>query len=727
MAEAAERVAPEARREPFERTLHGTTRVDDYAWLREVRRPEVLAHLEAERAFYDASTAHLRPLLESLASEMSVRVPAVEATTAPWRLEAFSYYMLTPTGSEYAQLFRTIDKFETDSATDSEVAAPDMNEFLRSGSMLLDPADLAQGSAYVELGLTMVSPDERLLAYSVDRAGDEVYELRFRDLDTGEDLPDLLPRTYYGGAWSADSRHFFYTVHDEKYRPFQVWRHRLGTPATSDVLVLEEGDERFELSVRRCRSGEVGVVMAESRDTSEVWLLDLRDPEAPARAATGRRRGVLAACEHARTAEGDTLLVVTNDGAPEFRLMAAPLEASGPEHWREVVGERPDRRLHSVDAFAGHLVLGYRALESTVLTVLPLGGGEPYDVRPASPYATIRLDRNERFAATTVTVAEESWTEPVTWHSVDLRSGERRRLLTREVPSYDPALYLTERRAYRSVDGAQVPVTIVRHRDVPLDGTAPCLLYGYGAYEAVFEPEFDPALTVLLDRGVVFAHAHVRGGGEGGRRWWEDGHLAAKQHTFDDHIAVARGLGSGVIDRGRIVTRGLSAGGLLQGAVFSQAPELWAGVVAEVPFVDVVTTMCDPTIPLTVNEWDEWGDPAREEEFRWMLAYSPYDNLPPAGVRPPLLVTGALHDPRVMVWEPAKWVAALRASDPAWGARCLFRCETGAGAHVGPSGRFAHLRYEAEVYAWVLEQVGLAGSTSEGPGRLGHAHGDVEG
>ena len=700
---------PVARRDRVERSDHGITRVDHYAWMREVDRPEVLAHLAAERAYYDEATSHLRPLVETLAGEMSVRVPAMETTSAPWRLEAFSYYMLTPTGSEYAQLFRTIDKFETDFATESVDEPAIHHEFLTSGRLLLDPAELADGSSYVELGLSLVSPDERVLAYSVDRTGDEVYELRFRDLGTGEDLPDRLPRTYYSGAWSADSTQFLYTVHDEKYRPFQIWRHRLGTGAEADVLVLEEPDERFELQVRGTRSGEVIVAWSESRDTSEVWLLDAREPAAPPRGVAPRRRGVLYSCEHAKTPDGDVLLVVTNDGAPEFRLMAAPLDDPGPEQWKELVAEEEGRRLHAVDAFAGHLVLSYRAPASQLLSVLPLRGGERYDVLPFSPHATIRLDRNERFAVDSVTVAEESWTDPVRWSSVDLADGRRRRLLQREVPGYDPAAYATERRSFPSADGVEVPVTVVRRRDVPLDGTAPCLLYGYGAYEAIFEPEFDPALTVLLDRGVVYAHAHVRGGGEGGRGWWEDGRLATKQHTFDDHIAVARGLADGVVDARRIVTRGLSAGGLLQGAVFSQAPDLWAGVVAEVPFVDVVTTMCDASVPLTVNEWDEWGDPALEDEFRWMLAYSPYDNIPRSGGRPPLLVTGALHDPRVMVWEPAKWVAALRASDPEWSPRCVFRCETGAGAHVGPSGRFAHLRYEAEVYAWVLDRFGMAG------------------
>jgi oligopeptidase B len=302
-------------------------------------------------------------------------------------------------------------------------------------------------------------------------------------------------------------------------------------------------------------------------------------------------------------------------------------------------------------------------------------------------------------------VCDQSYVHPPVWTDVALDTGVRTERHREQAPGHDPDLYVSELRTVPAPDGVPVPVTVVRRRDTPLDGTAPCLLYGYGAYEYVFESEWDAALPSLLDRGVVFAHAHVRGGGEGGRRWWLEGRLARKQNTFTDFVAVADGL-DGLVDGTRYVSRGLSAGGLLQGAVFSQRPDRWRGVVAEVPFVDVVSTMFDASIPLTVAEWDEWGDPRRREDFDWMIAYSPYDNLPPAGVRPDLLVTGALHDPRVMVWEPAKWVAALRDTDPEWSPRCLFRCELGAGSHVGPSGRLGHLSYEAEVYAWVLERFG---------------------
>jgi oligopeptidase B len=305
-----------------------------------------------------------------------------------------------------------------------------------------------------------------------------------------------------------------------------------------------------------------------------------------------------------------------------------------------------------------------------------------------------------------ILVADGSYVHPWVWSSVALDSGERSEVHRQEAPGHDPEQYLCEKREFPSADGVPVPATLVRHRETPLDGTAPALLYGYGAYEYVFEPEWAVGLPSLLDRGVVFVHAHVRGGGEGGRGWYLDGRLGRKQNTFADHVAVADGLvDAGLVDGSRLGSRGLSAGGLLQGAVFSQRPSRWRAVIAEVPFVDVVTTMFDADVPLTPQEWGEWGDPRREEEFRWLLAYSPYDNPPPAGARPDLLVTGAVHDPRVLVGEPAKWVALLRHTDPEWSPRCLFRVETGAGAHTGPSGRYAHLGYEAEVLAWLLDKL----------------------
>ncbi len=466
------------------------------------------------------------------------------------------------------------------------------------------------------------------------------------------------------------------------------------------------------------------MIWSESRSTSEAWVLDAEAPESVPRSVGGRRHGVLYRVEHAPSPAGDRLLVVTNDGAVEFRLMTAPVPlAADVDHsaWVEARPEHPDERLWQADAFADGVVLSYRSGGAHRLRVVRhddlAGPGRVLSSR--YQVGCLDLSRNELYDAPTVTVADESYLRPPVWSTVDLRTGERVDVHRAEAPGFDPDAYAVERRTFASPDGTQVPAVLVRRHDTPLDGTAPCLIYAYGSYEAVDEPEWDAALPALLDRGVVWVHAHPRGGGERGRRWWLDGSLRHKQHTFDDLAAVADGLDrEGLVDGTRIATRGLSAGGLLQGALFSQRPERWRAVVAEVPFVDVVTTMFDETIPLTINEWEEWGDPRVREEFDWMLAYSPYDHLPPAGSRPDLLVTGAVHDPRVMVREPAKWVAALRESDPEWSPRCLFRCETGAGAHVGPSGRTGHLGYEAEVYAWVLDRLGVA-DERESPARRG--------
>lgn len=688
---------PVAAQEPFEHTEHGVSRPDPYAWMRRLDTP-VLEHLAAEREWYDAATGHLGPLVQELRSEMAGRVPATDSSVS-WPQQGYSYYTVLPAGREYEQLLRR----RHGAAADDEA------------QLLLDVNVLAGDEDYVDLGFWTVSPDGRVLAYAVDLSGDEHYAIRFRDLDSGRDLPDVLPRCAPTGAWSADGSTYLYVVHDDTWRQHQVWRHRLGTSASADVLVLEDGDAKFEVDVHATRTGDLLVLYSENRDTSEVWVLDAHEPSSPPRSVGGRRRGVEYHAEHVRYADGsDELLVVTNDGATEFRLMRCPVPRDrdqDPSVWQPLRPEDPAERLERADAFARHVVLTSRVEGRNQLRVLPLDdlAGDGLVVRPVSEVASLVMpvERNVEQDLDAVIVVDESYLMPPVWSSLSLLTGERTELLRKEAPGFDPSAYAGEQRSFASADGTPVRATVLRHLSTPLDGSAPCVMYAYGAYESVYpDQEWDPAIPSLLDRGVVYVHAHVRGGGEGGRRWWLDGRMQHKQHTFDDHVAVADGLAAeGLVDGDRIATRGLSAGGLLQGAVFSQRPDRWRAVVSEVPFVDVVTTMLDPTIPLTVNEWDEWGDPRRRADFDWMLAYSPYDNPPPAGSRPDLLATGAVHDARVMVWEPAKWVARLRETDPEWAPRCLFRVEMGAGAHVGPAGRFAHLGYEAEVYAWLLDKL----------------------
>ena len=704
---------PQARQEPHEHVEHGVTRPDPYAWMGGDSE-DLLEHLTAEREWYDGSTAHLGSLSSRLRSEMETRVPD-EQRSSTWTRPRFSYYTRDARDRDYTVICReSRNNFDRNGAKSTAEAPTDDDFASVTPEVVLDVNTLDTGSGYCDLGLSIVSPDEDLLAYAVDATGDERFVLRFRDLRTGEDLPDVIEDVGYSGAWTADSSTFLYTVPDESWRHGRVRAHRLGADVAGDRDVVVEDDRRFEVTVRLTRSAQAILVHSESRETSEVWYVDPADPALSPRSLGGRRPRVIYSADHVRDG---SFLLVTNDDAVEFRLMACPVPgAEGQDHaaWHEVRPEDPAERLHRVDAFADHVVTSFRHRGDNTLRILDTAdlAGPGTVVTSRFVGGELWLRRNTWYDATSVAVTDESLTEPRVHARIDLTTGAVVDEHRDEAPGHDPAAYVTEVRAFPAPDGTPVSATIVRHRDTPLDGTAPALLFGYGAYEYSWEREWEEPLPSFLDRGVVFVRTHIRGGGEGGRRWWLDGRLRAKQHTFDDHVAVADGLAAaGLVDPERIVTRGLSAGGLLQGVVFTQRPDRWRAVVAEVPFVDVVTTMFDDSIPLTVNEWDEWGDPRDRDDFDAMLAYSPYDNPPPAGVRPDLLVTGAVHDTRVMVREPAKWVARLRETDPAWAGSpmgCLFRAETGTGSHVGPSGRLGHLAYEAEVAAWILDRLGLS-------------------
>jgi len=664
---------------------------DPYAWMRDTGDPALLGYLATERAYYDQQTAHTVRLRDALAAEMSARLaPADES--AGWRLGGWHYFTRTLSGLNFEQFCRRPSSGGAD-------------QVLLDENVLLD--DPACGGGYVALGVREVSPDGRLLAFSADFDGDEVYQLRIRDLATGIDLPERIERSYYGLAWSADSRSVFYTVTDPIYRPYQVWRHDVGTAPGDDACVFTEDDERFEVFVRASRSGALILIECESRDTTETLYILATDTRSAPRVVQPRRRGIEYRADHADGPDGGELYLVTNDGATEFRLVKAPVTAPGADGWSEVVPESADTRLVACDAFSRYLVLTERRGAATQLRVLDRHTGAQRLTQTSSPHTTLELADNPEYQAASVTVRIESLIAPPAWHDVDLASGEWQLRKRQQVPGYDPARYRTARFAVPAADGTQIPVTVAYRAGFRRDGTSPCLLYGYGAYEACSWPEFSLPVASLLDRGYLYAVAHVRGGGEGGRRWWLDGRLDRKRNTFTDFVAVADALAAdGWAAPDKIVSRGLSAGGLLQGAVFSMAPRRWRAVVAEVPFVDCVTTMLDPSIPLTVAEWDEWGDPRDPPARAYLASYSPYDNVPD-GVRPSLLVTGSLHDPRVLIHEPAKWVARLRAT-AAPGGRLLFRPELGAGAHVGPAGRYDQLRYEAEILAFILDEAGIA-------------------
>ena len=687
---------PAASRIPSVRKLHGEEVTDDYAWMRDPDDPALHDYLIGERAFYDVQREEFDALARTLAAEAAARFPAGAEYSVAWPRGGFFYRTRVPADSDNLQLLRT------PAGEAGETRAGEASE-----QILLDDNILTARTGFVDVGVREPSPDGALLAWSADTSGAETYELRVRDLRTGEDLPEAIATSYPGVAWCAASQCLFYLVPDELHRPYQVWLHQVGAPSNTDVLVFEEPDQRFELTLNSSRTGELAIISPQSRDTTEVRVIPLNTPLNDPVLVEPRRRGIEYRVDQARD---DTLYIVTDAGETEFTLMRTPLASSARAEWTPVTcaaiaPARTDTRLIRCDVLRDHLVLTLRRHGAPLLAITDHDGGNVREMPPSMTAGSISVEHAEDYDRGSVIIAEQSLIEPPTWYELDLGTATKHPLKRMEVPGHDSARYRTERTTAPAPDGTPIPVTLAYGEGTSLDGSAPCLLYGYGAYEEVLDPEFDRSLPSLLDRGVVYAVAHIRGGGECGRHWWHQGRLRAKPTTFTDYIAVADWLAGRLVDGSRIVSRGMSAGGLLQGAVYSMRPDRWRAVVAEVPFVDVVTTMLDASIPLTINEWDEWGDPRNPDDYACMRSYSPYDN-PPSGPRPALLVTGAVHDARVGIHEPAKWVAKLRATDTA-SSRTLFRAEVGVGAHGGPSGRTARLGYEAEIQAFILHAMGI--------------------
>jgi oligopeptidase B len=660
---------------------HGDERVDPYYWMREKDNPEVIAYLEAENAYTEAVTAPAAALREQLYREIVGRIQETDSS-APTYFKGYWQYTRTVEGLDYEIYCRKPESMD----------APE--------DVLLDGNLLAQGHEYFELGFVELSPDQNLLAYAVDYTGAELFELRFRDLDTRAELHDVLRDVYYGFAWAADNRTFFYVKTDAAMRPHQVWRHRLGTHADEDVLVLQEDDERFELSVEPTKSERYIVFSSSSQVTAESRFVAADTPDAEPTLIEPRRQDIEYSVDH----QEDRFLILTNDGARDFRLMAAPVSSPGRASWVEVVPERKGVRINLTDVHKDHVVLGQRSNGLQQLAVLDCAIGEMHVVDQPDEAYTSFPGSNPVYDSTVMRFFYTSLTAPFSAVDYDMRT--RVRTLVKEQPvrgGYDRADYVTERLWATAPDGVKVPISLVRRRDVSPDGGNPALLYGYGAYEASTDPMFDPARLSMLDRGFVFAIAHVRGGGEMGRSWYEEGKFLNKTNTFTDFIACATHLiDSGYTSASKLAIRGRSAGGLLIGAVLNSRPDLFSCAVAQVPFVDVVTTMLDESVPLTVTEYEEWGNPSDVEYYEYMKAYSPYDNVK-AAEYPAMLVTAGLNDPRVSYWEPAKWVAKLRGANRD-GRPLLLQTQMGSG-HSGPSGRYESWREEAFITAFVVSQL----------------------
>lgn len=685
---------PAAARRPLEDEHHGIRRSDDYAWLRAANwqemfkdpsllDPAIRAHLEAENAYQAAQMADTDALRKTLFSEMKGRIKE-DDSSVPLPDGPYAYGSAYRIGDEQPRFFR----------------------IPREGGeeeLLLDGNVEAEGKAYYRLGGIDQSADHRRLLWGHDDKGSEFYTLRVRDVASGADLPDAVVDTGGSGTWDAAGEGFFYARLDASHRPSRLLYHRLGTDGAQDRLVYEETDPGFFMNVGGSRNNDWIFISINDHETSEYRILPAGRPDAEPKLVAARENGLQYDLEEG----GDVFFILTNaDGAKDFKIMSAPTADPGRHNWREVVAHEPGRLILSVMAFEHFLVWLERRDGLPRIVIRDRDSGEEHAISFDEEAYSLGLSGSYEYATQTLRFSYSSMTTPSQLFDYDMRTRSRTLLKTQEVPSgHDPEHYVTRRLMATAPDGELVPVSVLYRADTPLDGTAPCLLYGYGSYGITIPAAFNTNCLSLVDRGFVYAIAHIRGGKDKGYEWYEAGKRERKKNTFTDFIAVAHHLVSeGFTSHDRIVAQGGSAGGMLMGAVANMAPEAFGGIIAEVPFVDVLSTMLDDTLPLTPPEWPEWGNPiVSEADYRTIAAYSPYDNV--AALRyPPVLAVSGLTDPRVTYWEPAKWVARLRDRSTS-GNPVLFRINMDAG-HAGASGRFSRLDEIAYSYAFALKVVG---------------------
>lgn len=694
------RPAPVAPRHPHSFTTHGMTVVDDYAWLKDANWQEVLRdpgvldadirkYLEAENDYTESLLGHTAPLQKTLVAEMRGRIKE-DDSSVPAPDGPYAYMRKFREGGQH-EMFGRMPR--------------DGGEI----EIVLDGDELAATHDYFKFGGSRHSPDHKLVAWSADIKGSEYFSIRVRDWAGRTDHDDLVEETDGAVVWSTDSKSFFYVKLDDNHRPMQVWRHRLGTAQADDVLIYEEQDSGWFTHIHESTSGRFGVIAGGDHETSEQRMIDLADPEAPPRLVAAREEGV----QYSIADRGDELFILTNaDGAIDFKIVTAPLASPARANWRDFIAHREGIYILDIELYSGHLVRLERANALPAIIIRDLKTSDEHAI--AFDEAAYSLDTmgGYEFDTTNLRFSYSSMTTPSEVYDYDMASRARTFRKRQEIPSgHNPADYVTTRIMATSHDGAQVPVSILHRADLKRDGSAPLLLYGYGSYGMAMPASFSANRLSLVDRGFVYAIAHIRGGSDKGWGWYLDGKRAKKNNSFDDFAASGRALiEARYTSAKRIVGHGGSAGGMLMGAVANRAGELFVGIVAEVPFVDVLNTMLDDTLPLTPPEWPEWGNPIESEtDFKTILSYSPYDNVA-AKHYPAILAMGGLTDPRVTYWEPAKWIARLRATMTG-GGPVLLRTNMGAG-HGGASGRFNRLDEVAIAYAFALWAVGLADATS---------------
>jgi oligopeptidase B len=687
---------PVAPRRAHAFTTHGITVTDDYAWLKDenwqevlrdptVLDPDIRRHLEAENGYTESLLGHTAPLQKKLVAEMRGRIKE-DDSSVPSPDGPFAYFRKYREGGQH-QLFGRMPR--------------DGGE----AQIVLDGDALAKDHAYFNFGGSRHSPDHELVAWSADIKGSEYFSIRVREWNTGRDLDDVVEETDGAVVWATDCKSFFYVKLDDNHRPMQVWRHRLGTPQADDILVYEEQDIGWFTHIHESTSGRFCVIAGGDHETSEQRLIDLAAPDSPPRLVATRQNGV----QYSLADRGDELFILTNaDDAIDFKIVTAPMNAPERGNWRDLIPHRAGIYVLDHDLYSGHLVRLERANALPAIVIRDLLTGEEHAI--AFDEAAYSLDTmgSYEFDSKNLRFSYSSMTTPSEVYDYDMAARTRTLRKRQEIPSgHNPADYVTTRIMARARDGAEVPISLLHRRDFSRDGRAPLLLYGYGSYGHAIPASFNASRLSLVDRGFIYAIAHIRGGTDKGWSWYLDGKREKKTNTFDDFSACARALiDAKYTSAKRLVGHGGSAGGMLMGAVANRAGELFSGIVAEVPFVDVLNTMLDDSLPLTPPEWPEWGNPIESErDFRTILAYSPYDNVA-AKTYPAILAMAGLTDPRVTYWEPAKWIARLRAT-MSGGGPVMLRTNMGAG-HGGASGRFDRLDEVAIVYAFALWAVGQA-------------------
>lgn len=686
---------PVAKKEPFTVTQLGRTRTDDYHWLKDdnwqqvmrdptVLRADIREYLVAENAYMNAMLAPTAALQETLFKEMKGRIKE-DDSTVPDPDGAWEYYTRFDAGAEYPRHYRKP----------------------RNGgaeTVLLDEPALAQGKAHFDIGAAAHSPDHALYGYSIDEQGSEYYAIAIKDLATGAILPDGPQSTTGDFVFSPDSKYLFWLWRDEEGRPKKVYRRPVRGGAADDALIYEEKDDGFFVGLGVTNSREFIVIGCGNQETSESLIIPARTPTASPRLFAARETGVLYDIEHWN---GVWYIRTNADGAVDFKVMTTSLAATPRRNWQNFLAHEPGRLIIGLGAFKSHLVRLERVNALPRVVVREISGAEHTVSFPEEAYA-LALDGGYEWDTTVMRYIYNSPTTPRSWVDYDMTTRTKTVRKVQEIPSgHDPAKYVTRRLMAKASDGAEVPITILMKANTPLDGSAPMLLYGYGSYGSSIEADFSIRRFSMVDRGWVWAIAHVRGGSEKGWQWFLDGRKDKKKNTFTDFIACAEHLiAGGYTSKGKIVAEGRSAGGMLMGAITTIRPDLWAGVVAGVPFVDVLNTMSDTTLPLTPPEWPEWGNPIEDPAaYDYIASYSPYDNIRPAAY-PAILATGGLSDPRVTYWEPAKFVARLRPATTS-GRPVLLKINMEAG-HAGASGRFDYLKELALDYAFALRAVGSA-------------------